>query len=126
MEDGENPWIGSTGAARLAHNANPLSHSAVALQEVRGRRQDLVIRLRSRRVCTSKPAMTSSERTRSVTVRAIRSATSRLSQSPIMPAQLGRSPTTELFEGGFRIEPNVSEPGPTTPKLAASPEPVPA
>jgi hypothetical protein len=40
-------------------------------------------------------------------------------------AQLVRKPTIALLEAGFRIEPKVSEPNPTTPKLAASPDPVP-
>ena len=35
-------------------------------------------------------------------------------------AQLGRSPTMELFEDGLRIEPQVSDPMPIMPKLAAS------
>jgi hypothetical protein len=40
-------------------------------------------------------------------------------------AQLVRNPIRALLEAGFRIEPKVSEPRPTTPKLAASPDPVP-
>src|SRR5262249_58874621 len=40
-------------------------------------------------------------------------------------AQLVRRPTMALLEAGWRIEPKVSEPRPTTPKLAASPDPVP-
>jgi hypothetical protein len=40
-------------------------------------------------------------------------------------SQLGRNPTIALLEAGFRIEPRVSNPRPTTPKLAASPNPVP-
>src|SRR5262245_5220230 len=40
-------------------------------------------------------------------------------------AQLGRKPARALFEDGLRIEPNVSDPRPTTPKLAARPAPVP-
>ena len=40
-------------------------------------------------------------------------------------AQLGRSPTMELFEAGLRIEPQVSDPMPIMPKLAARDAPVP-
>src|ERR1700743_349959 len=40
-------------------------------------------------------------------------------------AQLGRKPTRALLEEGLRTDPQVSEPSPTTPKLAASPPPVP-
>ena len=40
-------------------------------------------------------------------------------------ALLGRRPTSALLLDGFRIDPQVSEPSPTTPKLAASPAAVP-
>src|SRR5688572_19243281 len=40
-------------------------------------------------------------------------------------AQLGRRPTSALLDDGLRIDPQVSDPSPATPKLAATPLPVP-
>ena len=78
----------------------------------------------------STPTRTSNRVTRSVTVLASGPAVSRESYRPIIPArdinaQLGRKPTRELLFAGLRIEPNVSEPRPTTPKFAAKPAAVP-
>ena len=64
--------------------------------------------------------MTSRVFAKSVKVRVIGPAVSRLEYKPIMPArdtspQLGRKPVSALLEDGLRIDPHVSEPKPTTP-----------
>ena len=130
VEQSEDLWIGSIRAARLPKHGDPSAHRSVPVQKSHVSRRNLSIGLRGcwvRRVDAGDDVKQSREvgdgaghRTCSVALVVKPNHAGPGNQRPAR-AQANMA----LLEAGFRIEPKVSDPRPTTPKLAASPDPVP-